>query len=207
MPDGFRELRFACECVSAKGEGYSDPWAAIAQKKLLIDGTKEEIINLVAREPRTIAQLAKELNISKPSVHAHINEMVGSELLRESEEWEKRYPTERYYELNFPVIGRDERSEFQAICEEMAERVASLFERKRAQLERAFDRTDLAERGWEFADLSQYLYAIVQRRARSLLEEREVLAKRERHRNGAAWVFWAEEPEAAGKKKYKDSDK
>ncbi len=199
VPDGFRGLLFACECVSAKEEGYSDPWAAIAQNKLLMDGTKEEIINLVAKEPRTIAQLAKELGISKPSVHAHINDMVESELLRESEEWEKRHPTERYYEPNFPVVGRDERAEFQTICEEMAERIASLFEKKQTQLERAFGRTDLAERGWEFTDLSQYLYATVQRRARSLLEERGVLRKKERHRNGARWLFWAEEPEGSDK--------
>lgn len=199
VPDGFRGLWFACECVSAKEEGYSDPWAAIAQNKLLMDGTKEEIINLVAKEPRTIAQLAKELGISKPSVHAHINDMVESELLRESEEWEKRHPTERYYEPNFPVVGRDERAEFQTICEEMAERVASLFEKKQTQLKRAFERTELAERGWEFTDLSQYLYATVQRRARSLLEERGVLPKKERHSNGARWLFWAEEPEGSGK--------
>src|SRR5437588_8510795 len=142
-------LQFACECVSAQG-GYSDPWAAIAQKNLLSDGTKERILNLVAEKPKTIAQLAKSLKLSQPSVHTHISEMMKSELLRESEEWEKRYPTERYYEPNFPVVKANERAEFESICQEMAARVASLFEKKRKQMERAFKETDLAERGWTF---------------------------------------------------------
>src|SRR5256714_5009819 len=188
-------LQFACECVSARG-GYSDPWAAIAQNRLLPDGTKEQILNLVAHEPKTIAQLAKSLNLSQPSVHTHINEMRKSELLRESEEWEKRYPTEHYYEPNFPVVKAEERAEFEAVCLEMAERVAELFEKKRPQLERAFKKTGIAERGWEFSDITQYLYASVQRGARELLEERAVLPRPEQHRNGVRWVFWAEEPSA-----------
>jgi len=56
-----------------------------------------------------------------------------------------------------------------------------------------FVKTDLANRGWDFADLAQYLYASVQRGARELLEERGTLPVREKHRNGVEWVFWAEE--------------
>ena len=145
-------LRFACECVSARS-GYSDPWAGIAQKKLLPDGTKEQIMNLLAQEPKTIAHVAKGLSLSQPSIHTHINEMMASELLRESSEWEKKYPTERYYEPNFPVVKAGERVEFETLCREMAERVADLFEQRRDQLERAFGKTGLSERGWTFSDL------------------------------------------------------
>src|ERR671927_1341321 len=120
-----KRLRFPCECVSAQG-GYSDPWASISQRKLLPDGTKEEILNLVASEPKTISQLAEALKLSPPSVHTHITDMVKSELLRESEEWEKKYPTERYYEPNFPVVRAEERTEFDDVCREMAGRVAEL---------------------------------------------------------------------------------
>ena len=193
VPDGLDGLRFACECVSARRGGYSEPWAAISKHKLLPDGTKEEILNLLAREPKTISQLAEALKISPPSVYAHVNEMLKSELLRESIEWEKRHPTERYYEPNFPIVKADERTEFEATCNEMAKRVADLFEKRRKQLESAFDRTDLANRGWGFEDIAQYLYASVQRGARELLEERGSLKQRERHRNGAEWIFWAEE--------------
>jgi DNA-binding transcriptional ArsR family regulator len=193
--NGDKGLQFACECVSAQ-TGYSDPWASISQKKLLPDGTKEDIINSVAREPRTIAQLAKELDLSQPSIHRHISEMMASELLRESEEWERKYPTERYYEPNFPVVKADERAEFEEICREMAERLADLFEKRRKQLEIAFGKTDLADRGWGFADITHYLYANVQRGARELLEQRGALPPREKHRNGVDWVFWAEEADA-----------
>ena len=185
-------LEFACECVSAR-RGYSDPWAAVAQNRLFADGTKEKILNQVAQEPKTIAHLAKALSLSQPTVHTHINDMMTGELLRESEAWEKKYPTERYYEANFPIIKETQRAEFESLCREMAERVADLFEQKRTQLESAFGKTGLEERGWEFSDVAQYLYACVQRGGRRLLEERGVLTPRQKHKNGAEWIFWAEE--------------
>ena len=194
IPDGHRGLRFPCECVSAGAGGYSDPWTDIAKKKLLPNGTKEVILNLVAREPKTISQLAESLNLSAPSVHAHINDMMKSELLRESVEWEKKYPAERYYEPNFPVFKGEECSEFRSLCEEMAEQIAELFEKRRRKLERAFDNTGLAEHGWDFSDITQCLYANMQRKARTLLEQRGMLTPREKHSNGAEWIFWAEEP-------------
>lgn len=36
--------------------------------------------------------------------------------------------------------------------------------------------------------------------ARATLEERRLLTPRQTHANGAEWIFWAEEPEANGKK-------
>lgn len=194
MADEREGLQFACECVSSGAAGYSDPWAAVARHKLLPDGTKEEIMNVVAREPKTISQLAAELGLSAPSVHTHVSDMLRSELLREAAEWEKTHPAERYYEPNIPVVLRDERAEFDAVCRELSERVADLFERRRKPLERAFAATGLAARGWQFADLTQYLYACVQRGARELLEERGVLPPPKAHRNGVGWCFWAEEP-------------
>jgi DNA-binding transcriptional ArsR family regulator len=196
VPDDLEGLRFACECVSARRGGYSEPWAAIAKNRLLLDGTKEEILNLVAREPKTVSQLAEALKLSPPSVHTHITDMLKSELLRESEEWEKRYPTERYYEPNFPVIRADEALELCAICQDLAEQMAGLFKKRRRQFEKAFRATALAERGWEFAEVAQFLFAKIQRNARVLLEQDGILAPRTEHGNGVEWVFWAEEPSA-----------
>jgi DNA-binding transcriptional ArsR family regulator len=195
IPTELRGLRFPCECVSADVTEYSDPWADIAKRKLLPNGTKEEILNLVARGPKTISQLAQALNLSAPSIYTHINDMLNSELLRESEEWEKKYPTERYYEPNFPVFRAAECAEFSALCEEMAQLVVTLFERKRAKMERAFAKTDLSEQGWELTDVTQCLYANMQRRARTELEKRGLMVPRQKHANGAKWIFWAEEPE------------
>lgn len=142
----------------------------------------------------TIAQIAKQLSISQPAVHRHVNEMVKSELLRDSEEWERKYPAERYYEPNFPVMGAQERAEFEAICREAAERVAAIFEKHQKRLESAYERTALPGQGWSYSDASHYLYTKVQRYARELLEERGILPQRKKHRNGAEWIFWAEEP-------------
>lgn len=186
-------LRFPCECVSNSPGGYTDPWAEITKRKLLPNGTKEQILTLIAREPKTISQLAQALNLSAPSVHTHVNDMLKSELLRESEEFEKRHPTERYYEPNFPVFKAEECAEFHALCDEMAQQLATLFERHRAKIERAFKKTGLPDQGWELTDVTQCLYANVYRSARTVLEQRGLLGSPVKHANGAEWIFWAEE--------------
>ena len=199
IPDESKGLRFACECVSAAEGGYSEPWAAIAKNKLLPNGTKEEILNLLAHEPGTISQLAEKLGLSAPSVHAHVSDMIKSQLLREATEWEKTHPAERYYEPNFPIIRAEERAEFETLCREMAEQMADLFARQQPRLEQALSKTSLPERGWSFADVAQYLYASAQRSARELLEARGTLPRAPAQREIGKWVFWAEEPEAETK--------
>ncbi|HJQ35278.1 MAG TPA: winged helix-turn-helix domain-containing protein [Pyrinomonadaceae bacterium] len=196
VPEGFEGLRFPCECVSSRRGGYSEPWAAVAKHKLLPNGTKEEILNLVAQEPMTISQLAAALGLSAPSVHTHVTDMLKSELLRHAAEWERAHPAERYYEPNFPVIKADEAAELCQLCDELAEKVAALFKRHRRRLEKVFGETPLAERGWDLAEVAQYVFASVQRGARERLEREGVLSPPKAHRNGAEWVFWAEQPRA-----------
>ena len=188
-------LRFPCECVSNSPGGYTDPWADITKRKLLPNGTKEQVLTLVAREPMTISQLAQALNLSAPSVHTHISDMLKSELLRESKEFEKKHPTERYYEPNFPIFKVEECAEFQSLCEEMAEELAELFESRLPKIEEAFQKTSLPNQGWELSDVTQCLYANMYRGARTLLEKRRLLASPVTHANGAEWIFWAEERE------------
>jgi DNA-binding transcriptional ArsR family regulator len=192
-------LRFPCECVSVQ-RGYSDPWAGVTQSKLLTDGTKERVLNAVARRPKTIALLAKELGLSQPTIHAHVNDLLNSELLCESSVREKKHPAENYYEPNFPVIKAVDRAAFEPICQALSKRLADLFEAQQAPLKRAMEKTGLAHQEWEFADLTQYLYACVQRGARKLLEERGVLPLREKHKNDAEWLFWAEESNSGAAK-------
>jgi DNA-binding transcriptional ArsR family regulator len=200
VPEGFKGLRFPCECVSSRRGGYSEPWASVTKNKLLPDGTKEEILNLVAQEPRTISQLAEALRLSAPSVHTHVSDMLKSELLREAAEWEKTHPAERYYEPNFPVIRQEEAAELCELCDDLAAKVADLFKRHRRKLEKVFRETPLAGRGWDFAEVAQFVYASVQRGARERLERDGTLAPPKAHRNGVEWVFWAEEPKADANK-------
>jgi DNA-binding transcriptional ArsR family regulator len=188
-------LRFPCECVSNAPGGYTDPWADVTKRRLLPNGTKEQIITILAQEPKTVSQLAQELNLSAPSVHTHINDMLASELVRESEEFEKKHPTERYYEPNFPIFKTEECEEFRTLCEEMADQLATLFERRLSKIDRAFKKTSLPQHGWTLSHVAHCLYANMYRGARHILEEHGVLAPREEHTNGAEWIFWAEERE------------
>jgi DNA-binding transcriptional ArsR family regulator len=200
VPKGFRGLLFPCECVSARPGGYSDPWAGITKHKLLPNGTKEEILNLLAQEPYTITQIAESLGLSVPSVHTHVSDMLRSELLREALEWEKSHPAERYYEPNFPVIKEAEAAELCHLCDDLAIKLSELFRKQRRQIERAFHKTPLPDRGWSFAEVAQFVFANVQRKARARLEQDGLLASAKPHHNGVDWVFWAEEPSAKGQR-------
>jgi DNA-binding transcriptional ArsR family regulator len=201
VPVGFKGLRFPCECVSSSPEGYSDPWAEITKNKLLPNGTKEQILNVLAQGPKTITQIAEALGLSGPSIHTHVSDMLRSELLRKAVESDKVHPAERYYEPNFPVFKAEECEEFRTLCEEMSKELVRMFEKRRPKMERAFGKTGLAKQGWELSDITHCLFANMYRGARTQLEERRLLSPREKHKNGAAWIFWAEEPEMNGKKK------
>jgi DNA-binding transcriptional ArsR family regulator len=201
IPASFKGLRFPCECVSSSQDGYSDPWAEITKNKLLPNGTKEAILNVLAHEPNTITQLAETLGLSAPSVHTHVREMLRSELVREAVDWEKTHPAERYYEPNFPVFKAKECAEFKALCEEMSKELVALFENKRLNMERAFRKTGLSKQGWQLSDVTQCLFANMYRGARTELEQRGLLSPREKHANGAQWIFWAQEPETNGRNK------
>jgi DNA-binding transcriptional ArsR family regulator len=201
VPVGFKGLRFPCECVSSSPEGYSDPWAAVTKYKLLPNGTKEQILNVLAQGPKTITQIAEALGLSGPSIHTHVSDMLRSELLRKAVESDKVHPAERYYEPNFPVFKAEECEEFRTLCEEMSKTLVTMFEKRRPKMERAFRKTGLAKQGWELSDITQCLFANMYRGARKQLEEGGLLSPREKHENGAAWIFWAEEPEMNGKKK------
>ena len=201
VPAGVKGLRFPCECVSSRPGSYSDPWAEITKKKLLPNGTKEEILNVLAQGPNTITQIAETLGLSAPSIHTHIRDMLRSELLREAVEWEKTHPAERYYEPNFPVFKAAECAEFRALCEEMSKELVTLFEKKQKKIEAAFQKTDLPQKGWETSDITQCLFANMYRGARALLEKRGLLSPREKHANGAKWIFWAEEAQTNRRKK------
>ena len=201
VPAGFKGLRFPCECVSSMPDGYSDPWAEITKNKLLPNGTKERILNVLAREPKTITQIAEALGLSAPSVHTHVSDLLGSELLRAAVEWEKTHPAERYYEPNFPIFKAEECAEFRTLCEEMSKELVNLFETKRQKMEDAFRKTALSKQGWKLAAIAQCLFANMYRSARAQLEEGGLLSPREKHKNGAAWIFWAEDAETNGGKK------
>jgi hypothetical protein len=159
------------------------------------DGTKERILNVMAQEPKTMSQIAAAVGLSVPTVHSHVREMLSSEILRESEQWEKTHPAERYYEPNFPVINEEDCTELQQVCGELAAQIAALFKKHERQLKRAFGTTPLPTQGWSFAEVAQCVYAQVQRGAREQLEHDGTLVRPRPHRNGIEWVFWAVRPE------------
>ena len=83
----------------------------------------------------------------------------------------------------------------------MSKELVKLFEKKRQKMERAFRKTGLSEQGWKLTDLTPCLFANMYRRARTGLEKQGLMTSRKKHKNGARWIFWAEEAETNGRKR------
>lgn len=189
-----RTLRFACACASLVGLG--DPWAAIPQGGKLNDGTKELLLNAIYREPRTITQLAELLDLSAPTIHRHVTELLASDLIQEAHvpKAERESAVARYYRPNFPVVLAADRRELQTVIDKLAEDIADTMRSSESVLAEIFTRTSLPNRGELFEALLHYLYAATVRLAREKLEMDGTLPAWPEHGDGSRWVWWAEEP-------------
>jgi DNA-binding transcriptional ArsR family regulator len=170
---------------------------AVSQQRKLNDGTKERILNALYRRPRTIAQLAQQLDLSPPTVHRHIMELLANELIREVDAPAdgRRSAVERYYQPNFPVVVSADRAALEPVLSELADTFAAAFQAGHDDLDAAFARTSLPARGESFEALLHYFYATAARLARKRLEAEGVLPAWPEHADGSRWVWWAEEAE------------
>jgi DNA-binding transcriptional ArsR family regulator len=190
-------LRLACSCASASTV-MSDPWAAISHDGKLKDGTKERILNALAAQPRTIAQLAELLGVSSPAVHRHVTDLLASGLIAEVEGPQdgRRSRVERYYQPTFPVILAADRAALDPVLQDLAADIATAFRQRQEALAMAFAETSLLKRGESFETLLHYLFATAGRIARAQLEADGALPPWPEHADGSRWVWWAEEAPA-----------
>jgi len=65
-------------------------------------------------------------------------------------------------------------------------------------MEGAFRRTGLSNQGWELRTSPTVCTQICTAGPRTLLEQRGLLSPRRKHKNGAAWIFWEQEPDVDG---------
>jgi DNA-binding transcriptional ArsR family regulator len=195
QPKNLRTLRFACSCASAFASP-DDPWAAVAQDGKLNDGTKELLLNVIYRQPRTITQLAQLLGLSAPTIHRHITELLANELILETDvpEQDRESVVEHYYRPNFPVVLAADRREFQPVLEMIADEFSAAMRASQPALAEAFARTALSTRGESVESFLHYLYTAAVRIARNRLEAEGALPPWPEHADGSRWVWWAEEP-------------
>jgi DNA-binding transcriptional ArsR family regulator len=156
------------------------------------DGTKEEILNELHRSPQTIAQYAKNHDLSQPTVHRHMSGLLRHGLIREAETSEKGYVAERYYQPNFPVITKDDQALFEESILALARELAGTITRSLPHLKEAFERSDATRKGWKFEEIAQYLVFTAQREARKKLEAENILATQLKSA-GLDFLFWATE--------------
>ena len=183
-------LKFPCDCVSST-PSCDEPWAAVAKEGMFKDGTKEQILNLVHRDPSTVAQLAKATGLSQPTILRHVSEMVGDGLLSELASQRKEYSFERYYAPGFPIVTRHDQELMASEVEKAASVQAGSLAAWLAGVKKLYAKTDAASSGWEFEEFAQYLFHRVQRESRNKLEEEGVLETASRQPIG--FIFWGAE--------------
>ena len=184
-------LSFPCDCLSADPR-CEESWVRVAKRGMFKDGTKEEILNGLQKSPQTIAQYAKNHNLSQPTVHRHLSDLLRHGLIREAETLEKGYAVEKYYEPNFPVIIKEDQALFEEGILALARELAETIIRFLPDLEMTFKRSSAARKGWAFDELAQCLVFKAQREARKKLERENILAT-ELKNAGLDFMFWAAE--------------
>jgi hypothetical protein len=193
-PSG-RILQFACDCVSHLHETIRDPWSHVSRAGLISNETKEIILNKTYRQPKTVTQLAKEIGLSQPVIFKHVKELLASDMMREASvaDTDKSYRVEKYYEPNFPVLLKEDVAQLEAVCEQIAARVAAVYWQHREDLEQAVAGTSLENRGYVLEDVLDFFYSKIRRLARRQLKEQAFFPELPEHPDGSRWVYWAEE--------------
>ena len=192
-----RILEFACDCVSHLHRPSRDPWSHVSRAWLISSETKEIILNKTYREPKTVTQLAKEIGLSQPAIHKHVQELLASDMMREAPlpDAEKIYRVEKYYEPNFPVLIEEDGAQLEPVCQKLAQHIADVYWEHKDELQQAFDGCSLESQGYVLEDILDFLYSKIRRMGRQILDEQGFFPELPEHRDGSRWVYWAEEVE------------
>ncbi len=174
---GRAKIKFPCDCISSTA-ACEEPWAEVAKRGMFKDGTKEEILNCLAKGPMTIAQLARRTRLAQPTVFRHIADLAGHRLVREVNPETKAYVFERYYTPAFLVVSRQDQALLKADEGTLARSFEAAFRRHLPSLQKKFLRSNAAAEGWTFNEFAQVILHAVQREARAALEGDGTLARK-----------------------------
>lgn len=186
-----RSIKFPCDCISST-PACEEPWARVAKEGMFKDGTKEEIINRLHREPQTVAQLAKGTGLSQPTILRHVTELAEKGLLQEFDPDEKDYIVERYYKPSFPVVTKNDQELYNAEITALAGAIAGVIAQVSPELTKRYAGSHAESEGTPFAEFAHFIVHRAQREARMLLEERGILASRP-SRPAPGFIFWGAE--------------
>jgi DNA-binding transcriptional ArsR family regulator len=202
-------LQFACDCVSHLHGAIRDPWSYVSRAGLISSETKEIILNKTYRQPKTVTQLAKEIGLSQPAIYKHVQELLASDMLRESDlpDAEKAYRVEKYYEPNFPVLLQEDVDQLEPACRKVAQRIAEIYWEHRDELQEAFVGCSLESRGYALEHILDFLYSKIRRLGRRILDEQGYFPELPTHRDGSRWVYWAEEVEIEERRGQDETDR
>jgi len=190
-----RFLQFACDCVSSLHETLRDPWSYVSRHGLIAGETKETILNNTYRKPKTVTQLAREMDLSQPAISKHVKELLAADMLREANlpSSEKTYRIEKYYQPNFPIFLKEDVEQMEPVVQKIAQSIAGVYWKHRSELQEAFQGCSLEERGYSLEDVLDFFYTKIRRQGRQTLVEQGFFRELPRHKDGSRWTYWAEE--------------
>ena len=121
--------------------------------------TRRIILNRIYREPRTSAQIADDLGLSRVVIAKHLKILLEADLIKEVDVSEERrqYKQERYYTVNFPVLTKKDEHELEELLREIGEEVYGVLDKYEGRLREILQEMSMYKKGWRFEDLAPYL--------------------------------------------------
>lgn len=129
------------------GVGETNPWTGVAEE------TRVAILSkLHHKGPMTVKQLSDEMGFATSTIHRHIQKLLDLQLVKEVNlsEGEKRYRTEKYYTLAFPVFTQHDYDVLRPVWDRIAKDMAESVKKHAGELKEAFEETSFKQKGWRF---------------------------------------------------------
>jgi len=181
-------MKFPCDCISCT-PACEEPWARVAKEGMFKDGTKEEILNKIHRQPHTIAQLAKAMKLAQPTVFRHVSELLANGLVREFTPDRRDYVVERYYAPGFPVVTLRDQRRYKEEIGTLAAEMSAALQKRLSRMKTRFQESDASRAGLSFEEFAHFLVHRAQRDARRLLERNGDLARKPADKK-PGFIFW-----------------
>ena len=172
------------------GVGETNPWTGVAEE------TRVAILSkLHQKGPMTVKQLSDEMGFATSTIHRHIQKLLEVQLVKEvnlSEE-ERRYKTERYYAVAFPVFTQKDYEVLNPVWAKIGKDMANSVKQHQEELKTAYEKTSFKEKGWKFDDPEIKFTLFTGASANEFLKKEGLLPDYPQRPGGNWWFFYGKE--------------
>ena len=172
------------------GVGEANPWMGISEQ------TRVAILNKLHRKgAMTVKQLSDEMGFATSTIHRHVQKLLDLELVKEANlsEKEKKYKTEKYYIIAFPVFTKADFDTLQSVWEKIGEDMAESIKKHENELKESFKKTSFMKKGWIFDDPEIRFALFTGASANKYLKNKGLLPEYPKRPGGNWWFFYGKE--------------